>query len=242
MIEKKRKIWTTKKGVVGTAHYNRRNELVDFRPGTPTIKYLLEEEHIAVIPPKGQEKVISFLLLDIDRFEKRLAIECPNRGIDHPHRGQFWQKIVYFAIYKGAEVCAEKQPVSLWYDKKIEKAVLKAERDQREAEKETARKEYDLRQEFLKNIPIEEIFSEIARSKIDKLRIGRGDIREILRRVFEKRIVEKFGKNRNDYYLSKGEVDARIATTLSERLIKKLLIFDEDRREKRRKEWVPKTQ
>lgn len=113
VIEMEKIFWTTKNGAVGTAHKNRKQEMVDFRPAAQITG---DEKTITVYPPKGQVNGVESLKLEVTRIEKRVTkSEDLQVGLQRVEE-------VGFTVFEGLEVSATLRIYTEWYDKEAETA------------------------------------------------------------------------------------------------------------------------
>lgn len=230
-----KKFWTVKKKQVGTAHLDRERKKVDFRPGQ--VRMGFNSEHIVVDPPKGQEGVVQPLQLKVARKEKRVAGDYPQRGRDYPHKGQVWQREIFYAIYDGMEVSASGSAEVGWYDKEAEKLFRKkAEKEREKQEMEEKNKKV-----FLSSIILEEDVLPMATvSEIARLRAGNLKEKNLFELLLERKLQEKFGKDIATYPFCRNEADRRKEIGELDRFKKNLLAFDDCRQAERKQRWLAK--
>jgi len=115
------KFWTTKDGVVGTAHRNREEKVVDFRPAS---RIAGDGKTIIVYPPKGQVNGVDPLKLEVVRIEKRVT------KVEDLPAGQQRVEEVGFSSFEGVEISATLCRYAEWYDREAEVANRVANEEQ----------------------------------------------------------------------------------------------------------------
>ncbi len=221
---KEGKFWTTKGGIVGTAHENREGKVVDFRTAS---RIYGDGKTITVYPPKGQAEGVEPLKLEVTRIEKQVT---QPEGLP---AGQQEVKEVGYATFEGLEISIFLRRYAEWYDKAAEAA----DKLTRSEQMDRVAKEREEERNFLKNISFEDMSVEVTTSELGKLRSGKMSTASLLRELLI-RVVEKRRKSQ-DYWLFQEELKSREKEAgYLDRFKAELLAFDDRRKEEHKREWL----
>ncbi len=152
------KFWTTKDGIIGTAHRSRDGKVVDFRPGEVEFQY--NQPAFIVRPPKGQEKTIDLLWVGGEAIRRVAHTRLDDDIVEDTYEGT-WEGVVLSASWRHYSASPQK---------------AEEYRKKREAEEQERARGW----EILATISEKEIASKIlehgGQKVVGKLRSGRADI------------------------------------------------------------------
>lgn len=226
------KIWITKNGVIGTAHKNRKGEVVDFRPFS-RIDVDKKEEVLIIYSPKGQEEMIDPLRIEIINFDIK---EAKNFSSDEKI---IWQRKHFYASYEGVEISFLGPDQSSWRSDAIR---IESETAQKNERKKRILDE-EKRKQFISDIVIgDEFIHNLSRSQISKIIGGTLQVEIVIRDFIESELGEKFPEiNLSDsinYWAIENGVWNRRGDF--ESLREKIVAYNDQRREDRRRKWSVK--
>lgn len=242
-----KKFWTTSTttsscAVIGTAHINRKGEVVDFRPTTERPTQVWEgEKKISLPPPKGQEGLIKPLILPIEEWEE--VREAPPT-----QSGRVYVTSIPSSSFEGVRVALSQWESAQAGNRRWEWASPEAEAaakvaSEAEAAAKVAREVRcaELRTELFA-VSVEEIAKEATPAEAGKLR-ARGLDRSVLWPILERTFEAIVGEDSGEYHvqLMTSKVVAGRLTADGQLLVEEIVRVDDERRAAKKAAWTSST-